>query len=246
MPNQDLLNRLDSYSETLETTPASSQLLEHLHSWPAFAVAGGASLAMVASAGAAIIYSGPQNVVANNTNGPQTIAIGTGSGVKISAFTNTLFSTGAAQLNGQGNGVLRNASSQAKRLLSGSVISNGGSFGTGPKFLLYQTSSGSFDQGTWSVSDVAFAGVKLNDPLGTHYGWIRLHITDTNGAGFPAEVTAIDWAYNDVNGASIKAGDTGVVSVPEPATMAMTLFAAGAAGVLAWRRRKAQAEAAAV
>ncbi|MBZ5524239.1 MAG: PEP-CTERM sorting domain-containing protein [Acidobacteriia bacterium] len=41
------------------------------------------------------------------------------------------------------------------------------------------------------------------------------------------------------NGGSIRAGDTGVSSgTPEPGTFALALLAAGAAGVLAWRRRK--------
>jgi hypothetical protein len=76
----------------------------------------------------------------------------------------------------------------------------------------------------------AFMGVEflnaLNNPL---FGWIR--ITGGPTQGFPA--TIVDWAYDD-SGAGIL---TGVI--PEPSSLALGCLAAGAAGLVAWRKRTA-------
>ena len=67
-----------------------------------------------------------------------------------------------------------------------------------------------------------------NNPL---YGWIRVNGGPTQG--FPA--TIVDWAYEDSGGGIL----TGATQVPEPSSLALGFLAAGAAGVAAWRRRKA-------
>lgn len=88
------------------------------------------------------------------------------------------------------------------------------------------------------------AGIQLGSG---NFGWIRLRIDDLgpnqpfggivgNGQGFPDQMTIIDWAYDD-SGAPIHVADTGVNQVPEPSSLA--LLAAGAAGVAAFRCRKA-------
>lgn len=86
-----------------------------------------------------------------------------------------------------------------------------------------------------------FAGLELTIASNVYYGWAKLSL-DTVGAGTPSGLTAIEWAYNDVAGQSILAGDTGSEQgggdAPEPSTAALALLAAGSAGVLAWRRRR--------
>jgi hypothetical protein len=78
----------------------------------------------------------------------------------------------------------------------------------------------------------AFMGVEfLNASSNPLFGWIR--ITGGPTAGFPA--TIVDWAYDD-SGAGIL---TGAGLVPEPSSLALGCLAAGAAGLVAWRKRKA-------
>jgi hypothetical protein len=103
------------------------------------------------------------------------------------------------------------------------------------------SSAGNFAPGATGI-----VGVQLRSG---DYGWIRLRVDDLglnqpfstilagaggaigNGLNYPDKITVIDWAYED-SGAAIHAG-----AVPEPSSLA--LLAAGAAGVSAFRRRKA-------
>jgi LPXTG-motif cell wall-anchored protein len=62
-----------------------------------------------------------------------------------------------------------------------------------------------------------------------------------DGSGFPTQLEVISWAYNDVAGAPIEAGQTTEVgATPEPSTAALGLLALGAAGILALRKRRNQ------
>ncbi len=99
--------------------------------------------------------------------------------------------------------------------------------------------------------DIAFNGVHLDDlarnastilgfeaPNGD-FGWLRVKVSDRNADGFIDQIAIIDDAYNNVAGASILAGQTSSSSpTPEPDTKSLALLAAGAAGVLAFRRRR--------
>jgi len=85
-------------------------------------------------------------------------------------------------------------------------------------------------------SEPGFIGFALKSvDGGSDYGWLRLAL-GFNNSGQPDQVTVFDYAYNDVAGQGI---ETGSEVTPEPATKALMLLAAGFAGVLAWRRRKA-------
>ena len=71
-------------------------------------------------------------------------------------------------------------------------------------------------------------------PAGTMvYGWGQVHLNA------PQNGTLVDWAYED-NGGPIQVGDTVGQLIPE--AHALALFALGAAGVVASRKRKKQAE----
>ncbi|HEV2446441.1 MAG TPA: PEP-CTERM sorting domain-containing protein [Candidatus Sulfopaludibacter sp.] len=75
-------------------------------------------------------------------------------------------------------------------------------------------------------------------------GWLRIRVRDLNNDGVPDTVTLIDYAYNNLGRyrgiypgiAAIRAG-VGVPG-PEPGSASMMLLAAGAAGVVAWKRRR--------
>jgi len=79
----------------------------------------------------------------------------------------------------------------------------------------------------------------LRYPQNANFGWARLEWQNAAN-GYPGSVTLIDYAYNDVLGAPINAGQVSDTSTPEPDSKAMGLLVAGAAGVLAWRRRRKQ------
>ena len=81
-------------------------------------------------------------------------------------------------------------------------------------------------------NQVGFVGFELPDG---DFGWMQVRVSDFRSPGFPNEVELIDFAYNNVAGAPITAGDTGV---PEPNAAALGLFAMGASGLIAWRRRR--------
>jgi hypothetical protein len=69
---------------------------------------------------------------------------------------------------------------------------------------------------------------------GLEYGWIRLSY-ELGANGLVNDVEIVDYAYAAL-GVQVTAGETS--ATPEPSTMAMALLAAGAAGVVALRRRR--------
>jgi hypothetical protein len=97
-------------------------------------------------------------------------------------------------------------------------------------------------KGNWSPSgSPAYLGVQFyisGDP-DPHSGWVQISTTVTNGTE-SAEI--IDYAYNTVGydgsnsqASSISAGEESLAT-PEPSSLA--LYAVGAAGILALRRRR--------
>jgi hypothetical protein len=68
-------------------------------------------------------------------------------------------------------------------------------------------------------------------------GWIRVIFdgVQSHQVFLPNSITVVDWAYN--TDGSILAGQTSS-PVPEPSTAPIMLLAGGAAGVLAWKRRR--------
>jgi hypothetical protein len=102
------------------------------------------------------------------------------------------------------------------------------------KFRSINLSGRAFSTGSWTAGKTAFAAFRFQTTSGkTDFGWVRLLFTESNN-GMPNSVTAVDWAYNS-GGLPINAGD---VATPEPGTAALGLLAAGAAGVIALRRKR--------
>ncbi|BBO86547.1 hypothetical protein DSCO28_71130 [Desulfosarcina ovata subsp. sediminis] len=98
----------------------------------------------------------------------------------------------------------------------------------------YKISAGRYFAGypywTSNCGESGYMGIKFKISGSWHYGWIEASI---NAAG--DEITLYSWAYEDVAGQPIDAGDTGS-PVPIPGSLA--LLASGAAGLAALRRRK--------
>jgi hypothetical protein len=247
--NQHLSRQLEAYAVTAQANRGRWQ--ERLGSWPAYAAAVGSGLALASAADAAIIYSGPENITVAAT-APGTPGGTMHSGVLLKIAPGHSLEIGALARHFVQGGGLASAGLFSDRQGGGVFTTNRG---LGP---IHEFPKGASIGGTLQSSAAAvvafsapngfratlgsfvgptgYAGFKLaNGDL----GWIRLKGTTSFG---PPDVslTALGWAYNDVAGAPITAGETAAPAspVPEPSSLALALMAAGSAGVLAWRKRR--------
>ena len=127
---------------------------------------------------------------------------------------------------GSGAGILgytSGAYDYANRLAAGANIGPGGNFIFGGITTMSYAGTG----GQWIGNASGFLGVSFTLAGGqTMFGWIGINVTNS------VEATITSWAFEN-NGGAIAAG-----AVPEPSTVALSLLAAGAAGLGYWRRRK--------
>lgn len=89
-------------------------------------------------------------------------------------------------------------------------------------------------RGRFGINTTGIVGFTV---FGGDLGWMKIKIGDQNSDGYPDQLTILSYAYNTTPGAPITAGEA-PASSPEPGTAALGLLAAGAAGILALRRRK--------
>lgn len=137
-------------------------------------------------------------------------------------------------------------------LAGGATVGPGGVFSAYGAGRLRVVSMGTTSTGNFASGVTGFVGIKLGSG---NFGWIRLRLDNLgpnqpfttqltgggfppigSGQGFPDKVTVIDWAYDD-SGAPIHVADP-TSQVPEPSSL--FLLAGGAAGIAAFRRRKAE------
>ncbi len=215
-----------------------AQLNRHFLACSAFV--GTAVMMTATKAEAGVVYSGPLNINVPTTNifggiyldltKPGTSFIPTTSGAGPAEGLNTVlpgwdvnFYKGSTALRWWYNsGVygVYNAAHHVAALGSGVMVDASSALGT------WQTMTPEF------TGTTAFMGVQFPDDANNlRFGWIR--ITGGATAGIPA--TIVDWAYDD-SGAGIL---TGAGIIPEPSSLALGCLAAGAAGLAAWRKRKA-------
>jgi len=229
--------------------------------WLHYTAAAGAALAMATDASAGAIPIGP--VSAGTLTGgpggssaaqaPFTVA---GAHFQLSVFNGfTLggnpfqgaFMTGLST-NAQ---ILETAFDGIKKLASGSAISGGaGNWANGYHWLkAFQTeffSSGPQRNpfGQFQSGVPAFAGIRVitngtpGNVIGAEYGWVKLEYTDDTAATpIPNFVELITGEYQSTPNTAITT-PTSEAPVPEPGTIALSLLALGAVGVLALRRKK--------
>jgi hypothetical protein len=230
--------QLDAYSETCNKSAGRN--------WQAYAAATGAALAAATVAAAGIItgtgpiVAGPVTRGLGAFDANQNVNIGSGQiqlRVHYNAFNSSFFGSttrhGNAAVQGYGGLKLIGLGSLLKNFASGASIHNpvnplSSVLLSGAK--LVKVSSG-FGTGNFNNGATGIAGFQLNNG---DLGWIKLKWA--SGDAYPSTLTALSWAYNTTPGAAILAGDSG--AVPEPGTASMALLATGAAGLLAWRRRR--------
>lgn len=220
--------------------------------WLLYTTAVGSALAMATDAGAQIIHPGgtPLTLPAGQggTNSAPLFSVG-GNRFNLAGADFTSF--GVVGLEAFGKvGVLVNLSSGVQKLSSNAVISSKAGRFAG-SFHPLKLVNGSYSRGSFSAGQPRFAGIEFNtgaqptsssanNPTKIHYGWVELVY---EGIPDPTSIKAIDLAYNSVAGQAICAGDGTAclqeTGTPEPGTAALALLALGAAGVLAWRRKKA-------
>jgi len=111
----------------------------------------------------------------------------------------------------------------------------------------YDSTSGASLISGWAGVTRKFIGLEVDlDNSGTspdlHYAWIRVSVAaDLSTATLPQFLVIHDWAYETQTGVGILTG-AGAGVVPEPGTL--QVVALGGAGLVAWRRRRQQAESA--
>lgn len=250
-----LITCMNSYTHTSRrptcdgmTTP-ESLLTRKLAGYLA-GVAGTAAMLAAPQAQAAVIYTDNLDIFApvgfGFTFEPGTGLIGgavNGQTVPTSGFTvwnyglpytNYIQLTGDAKNPAVGTLAGPNAASNlalGTTIGSASVFAGSGAY---PYFMYFDKSNAAgFPWNTELDGTTGYVGLKFEMGANTHYGWARFTYDDlTTG-----NITLHDFAYENVAGQSILAGDTGPAAhVPEPSRALLAL--AGLCGVALRRRRK--------
>lgn len=111
-------------------------------------------------------------------------------------------------------------------LATGTLIGAGSVFGSGAS----QTTGATAFNLNSSNNLVGFRFQNEANGNQTHYGWVRVSL----GGTLTSPRALVEYAYDDIAGTSIAAGDIG--AIPEPSTFG--LLAAGAMGLATFRRRR--------
>jgi hypothetical protein len=203
-----------------------------------YAMAGSAVLGVPAVSHASTIFSGSVNQQITSGNSPFALSLDG------SAIDFTISASGTEVQVYPQNGATFLAPSDGSNpyaLAAGAEIYANAVTTTTGKLSAYVTYPEHLYVGNWShTGSPAYLGVVFQISGATHVGWAQIATSVTTTM---ASAELIDYAYNSVAydgtnavASSIAAGDTGA---PEPSSLA--LYALGAAGIAALRRRRKSA-----
>ncbi len=269
-PAFDLNRQLDAYAAVAKSP--RQDLRERWRNWAIYAAATGAALAGASAASADIVYSGPQDISSFPRPGELAAVDGhfvsfferqltthheaascsfgichpSLNLVRQTAFfmrsTNDL--VGPVGIKGAISPVLPTSGNfparfptRATTLFVSHLVTHAASSRIGPTRKPFTSFFG--------VEMISRTSKGAIIPGSEKLGWIRVGFNQNT---IPATITIYGWAYN--TDGPINAGETApgvyvgpIGAVPEPSTLPIMLLAAGAAGVLAWKRRRQSAEA---
>ena len=210
-------------------------------------VAGTAAVLAAPQAQAAVIYWDNADIFApvgvGFTFEPVTGLIGgavNGYTTPVGGFTVWNYSANYIQLTGDAKnpavGTLAGPNATSNLALGTTIGSASVFAGSGPyPYFMYfdKSNAAGFPWNTEADGTTGYVGLKFEIGVNTHYGWARFTYDDlTTG-----NITLHDFAYENVAGQSILAGDTGpAAAAPEPSRALLAL--AGLCGVALRRRRK--------
>lgn len=252
--------RLRDYSALARVSGAVKTLHRRIGNWPIYAAVTGSALAMATSASASIITgtyvggAGPHGGAVVQTNLPSVhydLSFGLTHGAGVKDFIHLkadnpmhshisvsgvppaeIFSTRFFAPGTSGSGF----PSFVRNFAFGNIISAG--VGNHRKSALVAASAYSGkNYGAFLSGQPGYLGFAVKG-TGTDfdYGWLKLEFFTNAQSKIALE--ALSFGVQTTSNESINAGDTGA---PEPGTMALGILAAGAAGVMALRRRRKQA-----
>jgi hypothetical protein len=194
------------------------------------------ALASATTAGAAVIYTNPEDLTANGgsvywdmgSNG-----LG-GSADNVSTGSDDFVLTFGTTYNKSGGGNVQDLSDP--RLItqgSAQVVTSGGSKPTVRPFSpgeMIDANSLNFSSGDLDAGNGGYVGLSFNGGAGTNYGWAQIGYNGTTLALY-------DFAYESQVGVGIAAGATS--SIPEPSAAAgIAGLLAGSAALYSRRRRE--------
>ena len=255
---EPLQARLNDYSAVARISTAVKNLHRRMGNWPIYAAATGSALAMATGASANNIQTFTYDTSNNSVTplgssvasskqaffgvGNAHVVIRANSGLSVTA-NSALSPFAVLSVSGinpmgifQANGNHQNL----RNFAAGDKISSGaGSTALGGRIVnafFSGSATGDFHAG---VTGYAGLAIKTQGGQDFNYGWLKLVFTAVDG--LPHTLTALSYGIELTPHMAINAGQiSDDAATPEPGTMALALLAAGAAGVMALRRRRQQ------
>ena len=203
-----------------------------------YLMAGGAILGLPAASSAAIVWSGPMDVAVDVLNSPVSVNLNPvgledPNGDILDDFQLSAFLDSSGFMREVEATTLGSTLFNIGPLAYGEPITLANTTSSGANTLLKQSIAG--NSGTWQANQSRYLGMQFAANSQTHLGWANITIHENSSPALTATIHS--WGYETVAGESILAGAGSPEPVPEPSSLA--LFALGAAGIAALRRRSA-------
>jgi hypothetical protein len=246
-----LHGQLTAYSAAVRISGAAGSLHRRFGNWPIYAAATGSALAMATGASASIItgsFNSPNSVTPKGSSVSSSIKglIMGSAGRELNIKANSGVSANGpwAALSVQAESPVRvfvTSTNQENVLNFAKGVKIAGNHGASQAKIVNAFFSGSDFGDFKTAGQPGYAGLAIAVGGGNFdYGWVKLEFTDNPETSRPYTLTALAFGIELTANKSIDAGQTTDASTPEPGTMALSLLASGATGIMAWKRRRKQ------